>query len=326
MKRPFFSVIVPVYNVEHYLNQCIDSVLAQDFSDYELILVDDGSTDSSSLICDEYVKTNSHIKVLHKENGGLSDARNFGINIAEGNYLWFLDSDDYLLVNSAFRIIAEILQNKNTDVVFFSYKKYYENNGKYSRSIIKHTSCNKNIEEYIRENAYKALGCNKVVSRHLVINHQISFPKGYIGEDLIWCAELLKYSNTFIYCNQDLMAYRQRKGSITGNTNVNFRRRHIKDELYLINKTCEKFHINLSEDNNNKLIAHYLAYELSWLIGEVFPFWYDYEEDIQKLSFLLAFNLNKKVRIVSLFERVLGLKKTSLILYIFIKMKKGKAG
>ncbi|MGM0167266.1 hypothetical protein IGI39_002246 [Enterococcus sp. AZ135] len=90
------SIIVPVYNVEKYLNKCVDSILNQTFKDFELILVDDGSPDNSGLICDEYAKKDSRVKVIHKENGGLSDARNAGIDVAKGKYLGFIDSDDYI--------------------------------------------------------------------------------------------------------------------------------------------------------------------------------------------------------------------------------------
>ena len=92
---PKVSVIIPVYNVEQYLNRCIDSVLNQTYKDFEIILVDDGSTDKSGEICDVYAEKDSRITVIHKENGGLSDARNFGIDAARGDFLTFLDSDDY---------------------------------------------------------------------------------------------------------------------------------------------------------------------------------------------------------------------------------------
>ena len=93
------SVIVPVYNVEKYLPRCIDSILAQSFTDFELILVDDGSKDSSGKICEAYVTKDDRVKVLHKENGGASTARNAGIEIARGTWICFIDSDDYVLPN-----------------------------------------------------------------------------------------------------------------------------------------------------------------------------------------------------------------------------------
>ena len=92
----YFSIIVPVYNVEKYLRECIDSILCQTFTDFELILVDDGSKDESGKICDEYAEKDNRIKVIHKENGGQSTARNCGVKESSGKYIVFLDSDDFI--------------------------------------------------------------------------------------------------------------------------------------------------------------------------------------------------------------------------------------
>ena len=96
MSKPLLSIIVPVYNVEKYIERCIKSILNQSFTNFELILVDDGSPDNCGKICDEYKKKDSRIKVIHKKNGGLSDARNAGLNIATGKYIGFVDSDDII--------------------------------------------------------------------------------------------------------------------------------------------------------------------------------------------------------------------------------------
>ena len=90
------SIIVPVYNVEMYLKRCVDSILKQDYDNMEIILVDDGSTDSSGVICDQYASNYKNVKVIHKKNGGLSDARNFGLDNCRGQYISFIDSDDWI--------------------------------------------------------------------------------------------------------------------------------------------------------------------------------------------------------------------------------------
>lgn len=96
METPQISIVVPVYNVEKYLERCIDSILAQTFTDFELLLINDGSKDSSGLICDKYAEKDSRIRVFHKENGGVSRARNLGISNARGRWLCFIDSDDWV--------------------------------------------------------------------------------------------------------------------------------------------------------------------------------------------------------------------------------------
>ena len=126
-----FSIIVPVYNVEKYVKQCINSILSQTYINYELILVDDGSTDSSGSICDSF-KNNKLIKVFHKKNGGLSDARNYGFKKAEGEYVIFLDSDDYWIDNDFLSNINKMLIKKNYDLIIFNTIKYFDESEKKS--------------------------------------------------------------------------------------------------------------------------------------------------------------------------------------------------
>ena len=116
--QALISVIIPVYNVEEYLRECIDSVLNQTFSDFEVILVNDGSTDSSGEICDEYVEKDERVTVIHQKNGGLSVARNIGLSEANGKYVYFLDSDDYISEN-ALATLLNIAENDSSDIVFF---------------------------------------------------------------------------------------------------------------------------------------------------------------------------------------------------------------
>lgn len=104
MSKPYLSIIVPIYNVESYLEKCICSVIAQSYENLEIILVDDGATDSSGVICDKYAEIDSRIRVLHTCNGGVSEARNNGLKIAKGEYIAFVDSDDYLLDNNIYSI------------------------------------------------------------------------------------------------------------------------------------------------------------------------------------------------------------------------------
>ena len=122
---PMVSVIVPVYKVERYIRKCIDSILKQSFTDFELILVDDGSPDKCGKICDEYAAKDKRIKVIHKKNGGLSDARNAGLDYATGGYICFIDSDDWihkdLLKDNLERLVSE-----NADVIIFNYVEVFK--------------------------------------------------------------------------------------------------------------------------------------------------------------------------------------------------------
>ena len=122
MTQPTISIIVPVYNSEKYLDACIDSILSQSFRDFELILVDDGSKDSSAQICDEYASQDTRVRVIHKANGGVSAARNDGLDIAKGEYITFIDSDDWVERES----LSTISNYRDYDIVFFSHRLVYE--------------------------------------------------------------------------------------------------------------------------------------------------------------------------------------------------------
>ena len=117
------SVIVPVYKVEKYLRECVDSILAQTYTNLEIILVDDGSPDNCGKICDEYAQNDSRIKVIHQENGGLSAARNAGLDIATGKYIGFVDSDDYAELNMFEELHKRIIEN-NADLSICGVKKF----------------------------------------------------------------------------------------------------------------------------------------------------------------------------------------------------------
>ena len=122
---PQISVIVPVYRVEKYIHRCVDSILAQTFQDFELILVDDGSLDSSGVICDEYAQKDSRIRVIHKENGGLSSARNAGIEVAKGEYLFFIDSDD-VIHPDCLRILMSCIRDSGAEIAQGYFTRFRE--------------------------------------------------------------------------------------------------------------------------------------------------------------------------------------------------------
>ena len=132
--NPKISVIVPVYNTEKYLKRCIDSILAQSYSDFELLLIDDGSTDASPAICDEYATNDSRVRVFHKPNGGVSSARNLGLDNARGEWIAFVDSDDWIESEMLYLFISKA-EKTDSDIVFCNHKCIMVNvSYKYSKS------------------------------------------------------------------------------------------------------------------------------------------------------------------------------------------------
>jgi len=319
---PYISFIVPVYNVEPYLKRCVDSILEQTFNDFELILVDDKSPDNSGEICDKYASKDMRVKVIHKkQNEGLGAARNSGLDICKGNYIIFVDSDDFLTHDGVLKVVSETAKKSLPDVILYSYKKFFEATNTYSGSIIKGISEESGIDYLVRSNAYKALGCNKMVKHSLIEKLKLRFPTGVLGEDLPWCVDLLVNADKIIFCNVDFFAYRQRTGSITDNSNKNFRRQNIQDTLSLIEGCAKKYGIYGNELNERSIIGHFLAYEYSWVLGAVSPYWTEFKPQMEALSFLLKCCLNDKASKVNKLHRLLGLRLTSFVLYTFINLR-----
>ncbi|CDB75077.1 glycosyltransferase [Clostridium sp. CAG:265] len=223
--NPEISIIVPVYNVEKYLKRCIDSILNQSFTDFELILVDDGSTDNSGEIIDEYAIKDERIKVIHKENGGLSSARNVGIEYSKGNYIAFVDSDDYINKNM-YKILYKNAIKYNAEISICNFEYVYENDDVDEEQdiISEKISVNNNIESleklYSSENIQFIVAWNKLYKKNLF--EKIRYDYGKYHEDEFIIHKLLYKCNKSVYCYDKLYYYLQRNGSIMGSSfNVN---------------------------------------------------------------------------------------------------------
>ena len=218
IENPLFSIIVPIYNVERYLEQSIESVLAQDYQNYELILVDDGSPDNSIDICIKYAKQYSNIVFIHKINGGLSDARNAGIQIARGEYLMFLDSDDYWEGTNILSDLAQI-SKENQDLIIYDLTFRYKDNKKEYYPISKDGLTGDYIADFYTltsRNIFRPSACNKIIKRKIIMDNQLFFPKGKNHEDLDWSFNLAPYISSYAMYDSYFYVYRaKRLGSIT---------------------------------------------------------------------------------------------------------------
>ena len=185
--NPEISIIVPVYNVEKYLKRCIDSILNQSFTDFELILVDDGSTDNSGKIIDEYAIKDERIKVIHKENGGQGSARNRGLDIAKGNYIGFVDSDDWIH-KDMYKCMYQIINEDSTDIVQVGHNtvEKYTKDKRCNINDLNIICIDNIIEKFTDCNSFEILPLifpvNKLYRRELWKN--LRFPEGKFAEDL----------------------------------------------------------------------------------------------------------------------------------------------
>lgn len=216
MKTPCFSVIVPVYNVENYLAQCLDSLLGQTYRDFEVIVVDDVSTDSSREIAFQYAdRYPEQIRlVLHQTNKGLGGARNTGIQAAAGQYLMFLDSDDYLLPETL-KKVNEVLQKQQAQIVEFCFRMVDEKGGYLNRMY-----CLEEDEKAPVLLKHTVNACNKAIHRQLFESQNIRFPEKRYYEDYWTIPKLLLNAEKTATINEDLYCYRQRTESIIHDTNI----------------------------------------------------------------------------------------------------------
>lgn len=226
------TVIVPVYNVERYIGKCVDSLLKQDYNDFEVLLIDDGSTDLSSKICDDFANKYKNVSVYHKKNGGLSDARNYGIKRATGDYLSFVDSDDVVKEDFLSFLYNNIVKY-DVDISACGFCHLYEN-GKTNNINFKEIA-----KKYNRNEAQKYLNvigyfnvsvCNKLFNRNLF--EDIRFPKGKKSEDWFIMYKLIDKAGGLYYDSDVKYLYRQRAGSITKSQNINTDSIEAAKEIY----------------------------------------------------------------------------------------------
>ena len=214
-EHPLISVIVPVYNVEKYLRRCLDSIVNQTYKNLEIILVDDGSVDNSGNICDEYAVKDKRIQVIHKENGGLSSARNKGLDIINGEYVSFIDSDDYV-DNSFIEKLYTICINNNVDIAQCDFSEFGANGCDLQNDVIKN---NKYTQNELQEKIYTKTGYKSIVVWNKLykcyIYRDLRFPFGKVHEDEFTTYKAFFVCKTpIVITNEKLYYYRVNPDSI----------------------------------------------------------------------------------------------------------------
>ena len=254
------SIIVPVYQVEKYIRQCVDSILAQTFTDFELILVDDGSKDGSGQICDEYAAMDRRVKVIHKENGGLSDARNRGMDQAAGNYFMFIDSDDYIDPTMLECLYKNILI-EDADLAICNFLYFFENDRKkdFSTSMKSEVLCAKEIF-YNRKNergyGIWTVAWNKLYKKETF--GEVRFRFGKYHEDEFWANDIYQLDIKIVTIPECLYYYRQRDNSIMG-------KKSAARNLDIIEALQERIYIYLKKPEYADQAYKVLVFSLEYL-------------------------------------------------------------
>lgn len=321
------SVIIPIYNVEKYLEQCIESVLNQTYQDVEVILVDDGSPDRCPAMCDTFAKRDKRVKVIHKPNGGLSDARNAGTIAATGDYIIYMDSDDFWANSDDLaKLVSAAKKTPECDFIGFNCSYYYEADGKivpwvkFDQEIVDTTSSDNCIEKLVASGVFPMSACMKLIKRNC-IQHKIKFIKGIYSEDIPWFIELLKNSNKCRFINHYMYMYRK---GVTTSISSSFSYKKYNDLHNLLKDGVE---INKKECNKQvqDALFSFWAYELCIL--RAMTGFMDKDQQKKELKELYKFNwlfdcqIHPKVRKVALVQKCLGKAITNIILYQYLKTR-----
>lgn len=252
------SLIIPVYNIETYLYKCLDSAINQTLNEIEIIIVNDGSTDSSIDIINQFLTIDKRIIFINQENQGLSCARNAGIKISKGEFIAFLDSDDSI-ENSFLEDMYNVAKKTNSDIVMCNYIKIFEKNGHISlakRNIKQNIFSNEEaLHKIILDLAIQNYAWDKIYKRDLFINNNIYYPKGMYYEDMPTTFRLFFYANQVAYLDKFLYNYLQRENSIT----KTFGDKHINDiikALYLMKDFMLDKGIYLKYQNEYKFFCY----------------------------------------------------------------------
>ncbi|AGK70482.1 glycosyltransferase [Streptococcus cristatus] len=322
-----FSIVVAAYNVAEYLNECVDSIANQDFdaSNFEVILIDDGSTDQkTSKICDDLSDKYSVVKVIHQENQGLSSARNTGIKNSQGEYILFVDGDDFWSNKDFLSNLSVQLKKNKSDVIIFPYSKYYGIDN-YKTTTLKtnfdYNSYYENVIQLVSNEVMIAPAWNKCVKKEL-FDRGLSFPVGLLSEDCLYCADLLKQMNSYSILNIQCYMYRQnRDGSIT---NI-VKEKNVIDILESIKKGMD----DNTQYNNNLRQALNIYFAISYI--SILPYVNQYIENLKIKELLYQYKYllkyakyieNRAFKLTGLLANLLGIKFSIKLFPVLLKFYK----
>lgn len=328
MEKYKLSVVIPIYKVEEYLDACVKSVITQDYKNLEVILVDDGSPDCCPQICDDLSKLDYRIKVIHKQNGGLSSARNAGIQLATGDYITFLDSDDRWDSAKLGGIMSKLV-DVDVDMIFLKSLSCYTGgvlrerpDNEFFNYSDKIMSAEEIYALFIREGNMREQAGTHIVKTDFLVKHDLLFKEGILGEDTEWMFRAMRVVEKLLIINDHLQIYTSsRPGSITNS----IKPKSLHDLLSVI----EGCIINCKENCYSKLNKWELA-QCAYLWSTALGFYAMLDNDIacqfkDKLKFQfneLPMKLHPKARMVAIVYPILGFNLTALLLRTYIKLRK----
>ncbi len=317
MSSPEFSIIVPVYNAQEYLDECVRSVLSQSCTDFELLLVDDGSVDDSPAMCDRFSSSDGRVKAIHTKNGGASKARNTGLDYASGEYIIFLDSDDYWDNKDALHILSKNISENHSDILMFGCTDWNTVTGEkkitrcdYDLDLLAQNDIEKSLH-YLFSNKLLPGGPTVFAVKSSLINKiNLRFKEGIQAEDYDWVLSLFCNCSSISAVNEPFYIYRKGQGStVSSGASIKL----INGTVY----TIEKWE-NLADTYSDVIradILNYLAFIYSTgiiIIGRMSKA--DKNSAIEKMKpfkHILSCGYWKKVRLVKYFLKLFGFRITA---------------
>ncbi len=329
-KEILVSVIIPIYKVENYLRECIESVLISKCEKIEVLLIDDGSPDRCPFICEEYASRDPRIRVFHKENGGLSDARNYGVRKAQGKYIMFLDSDDYWNREVSISNLISKLEERTPDVLLYGCQDFYMKSGKIQPSRtdydIQYIECNKRdqvITHLLKNSKFPGAAWLICVRRKLLFENKLFFKEGITAEDYDWLLGVFLKSESFCAMDEMLYIYRYgRNGAITDTISLE----RLNGVIYTLNKWIPI----IKQDNAYKEIRNELLGYLCYMYCTSFILISKMQisdqkcaiEKMKRYKFLLRYGFGKKVLIIKYLSKFIGM--TGVIKILALKNRVGE--
>lgn len=325
-----FSIVVPIYNVEKYLCDCIDSILGQIFKDFELILVNDGSTDDSENICNRYAGIDTRIKVIDKENGGASSARNAGIRIAQGEYIVFVDSDDYIQSEEFLFEMSKLLENAETDIIIYGHTYMHDVSkkilGKRYTDLeeINHKKKNEKLDWLIKEDKFSIAPWMHAINREFLIKNNLYFNEEYrTEEDIEWAYRVFASKPELYGFNNCDYVYRIRENSICHSARKSYFWKNRYNAIMANIELLNQYDLQQAE---KKSLFGYLAFLYYVLLGEL---WDEPDKGVRKealkkaseMRFLIKYGVGKRSRKCKLLISVCGLYGGSYFLNKYIHRK-----
>lgn len=308
MSEPLISVIVPVYNVEKYVGTCVDSILAQTYTKLEVLLVDDGSTDSSGVLCDEYARKDMRVRVIHKENGGLSDARNTGMKTAQGTYFAFVDSDDSI-AEDYIAYLYGMIEKHHAQIAVCGYQKVYHSNENRKNIICDLTEKVYSTEEGLRQLLYQRGMITSAWGRlfdaslflhtdaaGLPSSMKIQFPVGKLHEDVAVMYRLFGAADTIVCGGEVKYYYLQRADSIV---NQQFDRRRM--DYIAFTGECIQFMEDCYPNLRRAAVSRHFSacFELLSCIEDNNSYRIEYEQlanEIKKYRHIVLWDANARLK------------------------------